>query len=276
MTHNKPQQQPTSSDSWRQDVERLSMPMGAEELAIRQHRASLIQAIRENPTDNQLRRDYADYVERKPLHTADPARATLIRLQIDRGDGPVSAEEADLFRKFEKAWLSALGSVTAAEWDRGFIIGVRATPQQFLDSAGKLHREPIARLYNPLVGGAEGQYQEDLWALVQDSTFKSTITRLQFVMGDFDTMRPLLASVSDRATLKEVHFKNFTDSREVLLPTGNKYLDESRHTSRVREYSGIDGRRDSLIFGETVISFATFEEGAQYRFGSQQSAIKAG
>lgn len=242
------------------------------DLAIRAERAVLIKAIRSNPENNQLRLDYADLLDRAPLDESDPARAKLIRLQIARGGEPASQEETQILDKYREGWEKSLGAAAACLWDRGFIVGMYTAPLQFVQHTETIRLEPISsiRFYT---FGLQDMPMHEAYALIGNELFKTSIARIEMEYGEFEMVVPFLKLVPDDAVLKEIHFFNFTDDRSVFEPSTNPWENEMQSKNRLRDYAGKDGRSDSYIFGNTVISFSSFEEGAACYFGTLKQSL---
>ncbi len=229
----------------------------APELAIRAERAVLIKAIRSNPENNQLRLDYADLLDRAPLDESDAARAKLIRLQIARGTGPATQEETQILDTHREAWEKPVAAA-ACLWDRGFIVGIYTAPLTFVQHADAIRLEPISsiRLYT---FGLQDMATVEAYALIDNEHFKASIARVEIEHGEFEIVVPFLKLVPDDAVLKEIRFLNFADDRSVFEPSTNRWADEMQSKDRLRRYTGADAPSDSYAFGNTIISFSSFE-----------------
>ena len=244
-------------------AESIGSGMGPREVAIREQRAALISDIRLNSESNDLRLAYADLLEQAPLCSSDKARAQLIRLQVARGSAPASDEECSLMRKHGAMWEAAIAPARNPEWDRGFIVGVMATPDQFCAAADRLMLEPVTKVVNPAFGGFlnyEWECGYDLDKMLKTDAFRQGIQRLEFLSGYTRTFFILLDNITSKGALKEVHFAQFHDSVQCVVPSGNKYENEARHyaLNLVSVSEGGDPKRGPLKFRDTVFTFDRF------------------
>jgi len=237
--------------------------IGPREAAIREQRASLIREIRANTASNEPRLAYAELLEQAPLASSDKARAQLIRLQVARGSDPASHEEQALMRKYAAKWEAAIAPARNPEWNRGFIVGVMATPDQFCAAADRLVLEPVTKVVNPAFGGFLNYEWEsgcDLDKMLKTDAFRQGIERLEFLSGYTRTFFILLSNISSKGALKQVHFAQFHDTVESIVPSGNKYEDEAKHyaLNLVSVSEGGDPKTGPLKFHDTVFTFDRF------------------
>lgn len=244
-------------------AETIGSGMGPREAAILEQRANLIREIRTNPESNQPRLAYAELLEQAPLHSSDKARAELIRLQVTRGSAPASEGEQALVREHGAKWEAAIAPARNPEWDRGFIVGVMATPDQFCAAADRLMREPVTKVVNPAFGGFlnyewEGGF--DLDKMLKSDAFRQGVQRLEFLSGYARTFFILLDNINSKLSLRQVHFAQFHDSVESIAPSGNKYENERRHYALNLVSVSEEGDRKAgpLKFHDTTFTFDRF------------------
>jgi|688.fasta_scaffold51881_1 uncharacterized protein (TIGR02996 family) len=240
-------------------AQKLHLPISPPEQAIRQQRASLIAAIRAHPSNDQIRLDYAALLEKAPLCTSDKARASLIRLQVERGTGPETDQEREIIRKHGTTWESAIAPADEARWDRGFIVAASVRASDFSARPGCISSEPIQTLRVSIYPRPEA-FEDPMWGvhgMIQSPIFKANVVRLEIFSGGAPVLYTILKEMGGpRVTdstpaLREVHFHRFTDSRECALPSGNKYRDEMNGTHSVAARAD---RLDVITFNGIVVS----------------------
>ena len=222
----------------------------ANQAVIQSKRDEVLRLIREHPTDNTLRLNYADLLESHPLTLRDQARAELIRLQVARGDTAPSSRESEILLKFQRDWVRELGHVRSVTWDRGFITGVTMAPRHFAQSFEPLNREPITELRIHLPGGSD-EGGRDLQDAVRAPHFNS-VERLTFWIASPNTLgciEPLLGS--PELKLREIHFEKFLGSHQELLEACSKlhYSEELQPQSNI-----------SLALGHIAITFGSVHQ----------------
>lgn len=240
-------------------TQKLHVPLSHREQAIREQRASLIAEIRANPSNDQIRLDYAALLEKAPLCTSDKARASLIRLQVERGTGPETDQEREILRKHGTTWESAIAPADEARWDRGFIVAASVRASDFSARPGCISSEPIQTLRVSIYPRPEA-FEDPMWGvhgMIQSPIFKANVVRLEIFSGGAPVLYTILKEMGGpRVTdstpaLREVHFHRFTDSRECALPSGNKYRDEMNGTHSVAARAD---RLDVITFNGIVVS----------------------
>jgi uncharacterized protein (TIGR02996 family) len=230
-----------------------------DEQSIRAHRSELLAQVKANPSSNEARLAYGNYLVEKPLNYQDEARGELIRLQVERGSAAPSEREIEILQKYERTWCKELGGVRSIEWDRGFVAGVTMSAAEFERAGQHFANEMVTHLRIHTVGGSEdGGY--DLRDALRAPHF-ANIQKLSFWFGDYRTVEILDLALSPLKTnLAEVHFEQFADSRDTLVDT----------IKNVTRYSGprqLHG--DSLSLHQVAITFKTPEEGSRCYFGTR-------
>lgn len=238
-------------------TQKLHVPVSPREQEIRGQRASLIAQIRANPSNDQIRLDYAALLEKAPLCTSDNARASLIRLQVERGTGPETDQEREILRKHAATWQSAIEPAVEARWERGFIVAARVKASDFCARPGCISLEPIRTLQVDIYPRqATDDPMWGVYAMVQSPIFKANIARLEILDGGATVLYAILKEMGGchiyhpAPALREIHFRRFTDSRECARPSGNKHRDEQYGLNFVVPSSS----RDVVTFSGIVIS----------------------